>query len=448
MKLAIVKYWRDFVTIILLFLLAGGVSAYILDKQRLTLPSWVPGIGKDFFEFEAAFSNAQAVTPGQGQTVNVAGIKVGEISKVRLDDGKAVLSLRLENRFGEGKVFRDADMLLRPKTGLRDMVVELDPGSRESGAIPEGYRFSVGQTAPDVNLDEILAVLDDDTRTYLRALISGAGQGLDGRGADLAQTFRRFEPTARDLRRINESLARRRRNIKRVIHNFSLLVSELGSKDDQIAGFVDNSNAVFTALANQDAALKDTLRELPSALGATRSALDKSADLAAELGPATRALLPSARRLAPTLRSVRPFLRETTPVLRDEIRPLTRAALPVVTELRPAMRDLSAATPDLVGSLKIVNELTDLLAYNPPGEEEGFLFWLSWVNHMGTTVFDIADAHGPIRRGLLIVNCNALDVLDNVAAVNPALAQLVALVNFVRTSAVCPSTQFGGGKKR
>jgi hypothetical protein len=31
----------------------------------------------------------QAVTPGQGQTVNVAGVEVGEISSVKLRDGKA-----------------------------------------------------------------------------------------------------------------------------------------------------------------------------------------------------------------------------------------------------------------------------------------------------------------------------------------------------------------------
>ena len=59
------------------------VAGYILDNQRLALPGWVPVIGKDFYSIEAELSTAQAVTPGQGQTVNIAGVEVGEIKRVR-----------------------------------------------------------------------------------------------------------------------------------------------------------------------------------------------------------------------------------------------------------------------------------------------------------------------------------------------------------------------------
>ena len=40
--------------------------------------------------------------------------------------------------------------------------------------------------------------------------------------------------------------------------------------------------------------------------------------------------------------------------------------------------------------------LLNTLAYNPPGDtEEGFLFWASWVNHLGPAVFSNQDGHGP-----------------------------------------------------
>ena len=82
MKSAIRKHLLDFLAIIGLLIVAAGVSSVILSKQRLALPSWVPVVGKDFFEIEAEMTTAQAVTPGQGQTVNVAGVEVGEISSV------------------------------------------------------------------------------------------------------------------------------------------------------------------------------------------------------------------------------------------------------------------------------------------------------------------------------------------------------------------------------
>jgi phospholipid/cholesterol/gamma-HCH transport system substrate-binding protein len=439
MRRAIGKYLRDFIAIILLFVIASAVAVVILSNQRLTLPGWVPVIGTEFYEIKAELSDAQAVTPGQGQTVDVAGVDVGDISKVELEEGKAVLTLRLKD--DAPAIYRDARGLLRPKTGLKDMVLELEPGTSRTGRLKEGARIPVGQTLPDVDLDEILASLDGDTRQYLRVLLGDGGEALGGNGKALGDTLRRIEPLAADTRKLNEGLAERRRNIRRVMHNFSLLSEELGRRDDQLADFVDSSNAVFESFANQDANLRETLQELPSALVETRDALAKAETLGRELGPALQALRPGARALGPTLRDVRPFVRETTPIIRDKLRPFSREAQPAVDELRPAMRDLSAAAPDLTTSFEVLNKLLNTLAYNPPGKaEEGYLYWVSWLNHLANNIFTNQDAHGVIRRGLIIVNCNALDVLSSVATVNPLLGTLVNLLNAPQQSDVCPTS--------
>jgi phospholipid/cholesterol/gamma-HCH transport system substrate-binding protein len=438
MATAIRKHLRDVIAIVALFAVAAGVSSVILSKQRLTLPGWVPLIGQDFYTITGAFSTAQAVTPGQGQTVDIAGVQVGEISRVRLSDGQAIITMRLKDAY-RGRVFEDASALLRPRTGLKDMVVELTPGSREAGRLAEGGRIAVAETLPDVNLDEILASLDADTRDYLRLLVGGGAESLRDNGAALRRALKRFEPTGSALREVNEQLAARRSNLRRVIHNFSLLTDELGDKDDQIASFVSSSNAVFSALARQDDNLRATLQELPSALSATQDGLGKVEALASELGPTLSALRPAARALGPSLKATRPFLRTTTPIIRDELRPFGRDAQPFVRELRPTMRDLSAATPDLTSSFKTINALLNTLTYNPPGaKEEGYLFWLSWVNHLGATLFGTQDAHGPIRRGIVIVSCTSLSVLDQVSLTNELLGTLVGLLNAPRTTSVCP----------
>jgi phospholipid/cholesterol/gamma-HCH transport system substrate-binding protein len=435
---AIRKHIVDFIAIIALIAIALAVASVILANQRLTLPGWFPVLGQDFTEIDAELSTAQAVTPGQGQTVNVAGVEVGEISGVRLEDGKAIVTLKLEE--GSVPVYKNASVLLRPKTGLKDMVAELTPGTKDAGELDEGQRIPIGQTAPDVNLDEILAVLDGDTRNYLQLLLADAGQGLDGTSDDLANTIRRFEPTARYTLAVAEGLAERRRNIKRAIHNFSLVVDQLGGADDELAEFVENSNAVFAALASQDANLRATLEELPSTLTETQTALGKAELLADELGPTLQALRPGARALGPSLRQTRPFLRETTPILRDEIRPFVRASRPLVKELRPAARDLSALTPNLVRTFKVVNALLNTLAYNPPGPtEEGFLFWQSWVNHLGPAVFSNQDGHGPIRRGLVVFGCQTANLLDNIARANPQLGTLSQLLETPHRTGACPA---------
>jgi phospholipid/cholesterol/gamma-HCH transport system substrate-binding protein len=168
--------------------------------------------------------------------------------------------------------------------------------------------------------------------------------------------------------------------------------------------------------------------------------------MARVLGPTLEDLRPAARALGPSLRETQPFLTRTTPVLRDQIRPFTRAAQPTVRQLRPALEDLAAATPNLTRSFKVINALLNTLAYNPPGDrEEGYLFWLSWANHTGETVFSNQDAHGPIRRGLVIFSCNTARLLESVAGSNPALGTLVGLLNGPPASQICPSSSQGAG---
>jgi phospholipid/cholesterol/gamma-HCH transport system substrate-binding protein len=440
-RTAIRKHLPDFLAIIGLILVAAFVGSVILSKQRLALPAWVPVVGKDFFEIEAEMSTAQAVTPGQGQTVNIAGVEVGEIASVKLRDGKAIIGMRIRPKYS--RIYKDASVLLRPKTGLKDMVAEITPGTREAGPLPEGGMIPISQTLPDVNLDEILASLDSDTRDYLQLLLNDGAQGLgsERKGRELAQAIRRLEPTAKYAREINEGLALRRQNLSRVVHNFSLLTDELGKKDTQLANFVQNSNAVFDTLAGQDASLRQILQKLPGTLETTQVTLGKVKTLADVLGPTLEDLRPAARSLAPSLRQTRPFLRESTPIIRDEIRPFTRAALPTVKELRPAMRDLAAATPDLTASFSVVNRLLNTAAYNPPGDtEEGYLFWQSWVNHAGNAIFSTQDAHGPIRRGLVVLSCSTAQLLQAVAQANPQLGTLVDLLNAPTQEQICPKS--------
>src|SRR4029079_1987787 len=93
--------------------------------------------------------------------------------------------------------------------GLNDMVLQLSPGSKSAGVAPEGDTIPVSQTLPNVNFDEILAALATDKSASLQLLIGGASDGLDGQGRRLSRTLKRFEPTGRELARLNRALARR-----------------------------------------------------------------------------------------------------------------------------------------------------------------------------------------------------------------------------------------------
>ncbi len=241
---------------------ALAVGAYITSHQRIHIPAWVPAIGQHRFVLNAELSNAAGVMPGQGQMVTVSGVPVGEIRKVSLKNGKAVLRLDIKERFAH--IHRDATILMRPKTGLKDMVAELDPGTK-GPELKSGATIGSGATKPDVNFDEFLAELDVDTRDSLVLLAGGAGEALgDGNGKELANVLRRFEPLSRHAAQATELVAQRRTKLKRLMHNLSLLAVELGERDKQLGTFVNASNDVFRRFDNQNAALAKTLELLPA----------------------------------------------------------------------------------------------------------------------------------------------------------------------------------------
>jgi phospholipid/cholesterol/gamma-HCH transport system substrate-binding protein len=281
-----------------------------------------------------------------------------------------------------------------------------------------------------VNLDEILANLDRDTRDYLRLLVAGGGEGLKDNGRNFANAFRRFEPLNRDVKKLTRLLAERRRNLARLVHNLQLLVTEVGTKDEELAELVVSQNAVFEAFANQDANLRETFRLLPDTLKTTNSALAKSEELTTLLGPTLRELRPGARALAGAQRATADFARETIDPVRDQIRPFTREAQPAARALRPAARDLATIVPQLEQSFDVINTLLNALGYNPPGTEEGYLFWALWLNHIGASVYSTQDAHGLVRRGIIFIDCVVLQALEATRKIDDQLGTLIDLSNF------------------
>ncbi len=436
MRHAIQKHMRDFIAIIILSFFALGVTGYILSHQRFYLPNWVPLLGTDFFELKGEFSTAQSVTPGQGQTVDIAGVPVGEIKKVELEQGRAVVTMEIKQKYAK-LIKSDATMLLRPKTGLKDMIVELDPGTPGMQSVKDGFTVPVSNTRPDVNLDEILSSLDRDTRDYLRLLVAGAGEGLKNNGPNTAATLKRFAPLNRDIAKLTGQLAKRRVNVAHLIHNLQLLVTEIGGKDKQLAQLVVSQNAVFQAFANQDRNLRRTLQLLPGTLDTTQKALNTSDKVARQLGPALRELRPGARALGPGEVATQAFAKATTPVIKNQLRPFVGEARPTVDALRPALRDLAKITPDLATSFGVLNKLFNALAYNPPGVSEGYLFYALWLNHIGASVYSTQDANGPVRRGVILTDCVAAGALENVAKIDALLGTLIALTNFPSSQEIC-----------
>lgn len=459
MKLAIRKHWVDFLAIAGLALLGLAVAVYLLSQQDFRFPL----VEKTPKKIEIELANAQAVQPGQGQTVRVAGVEVGRIADVNLKDGQAVVTLEIKPG-NENLIREDATALLRPKTALKDMFVEVDPGNGK--VVPEGGRVTVANSLPDIDPDEIYSALDADTRPYLKLLVVGAGKGLENRGDDLREVFRRFEPIHRDIARVTRAAASRRQALKQLIHDYGLLMTEVGRHPRELRRLVTSSRVVFDALAADESEISEAVRRLPGSLRASQRALANVRKFSPVLRSSLQSLRKPIGKLDETNEAVIPFLRETMPVIRDEIRPFVRTARPWTNDLRLAAAGTSKATPDLRRSFGELNRFFNIGAYNPGGAEglegktisqqrarqEGLLYWLAWTAQNGSSLFSTADGQGPWRRVTIcgvpaaVLAGIVQRVVNEVSASNPALAdQLLATTGPGGSSAIDQllATQFG-----
>ncbi len=389
---------REFAAVVGLFVIACVVGGYILVNQRLPLP-W-----EDTYRLKAQFASAQAVTPGQGQQVAVSGVPVGELARVTLDEGVAVVEMEID-RDKLAAVHADARAVLRPKTPLQDMQVQLDPGTRDAPRLQDGATLPEEATRRQVQLDEVLSLLDDDTRHYVTTTIDAMGRGLRGRSDDLREVLRASGPTLEATARVTGAIAERRRELRRLTGALRRLTGAVGAREDDVARLVSAAGATFSAIGAEDDALRSGLEALPGTLRETREALEEARPLARRLPHAVRRLRPAVRALAPGLEDVRPLLRPGASDL-QRVRGLVRDARPLAREATPALTDLRAQTPDLRRVFDVGEELVNQLAHNPDGPDEGYLFWLAWFAHNAHSVVSTGDANGPLWHGMLALSCS------------------------------------------
>jgi phospholipid/cholesterol/gamma-HCH transport system substrate-binding protein len=430
-KRAIRNHLADFIAILVLLVLAIVVAGYVLSHERLQLPF----IGTSTYKLNAEFSTGQAVTPGQGQTVRVSGVQIGEVGNVQLKNGEAIVQMAIDKKY-QHVIHTNATALLRPKTGLKDMFIEIDPGSPQAPLAKPGYTIPVSNTNPDVNPDEVLSSLDADTRGYLDLLVNGAGQGLKAPGgSELAKLLERFLPTHRSLAELNSVVAERGAALRSLIHSLQVLNTALAVKRTQLVQLIDSSSKVFQAWATAHGNVSRAVADLPGTLQQTTQTLEKVQRFADIVAPATHNLLPAVSAIPAANAATSALAKPVTPVLHTEIRPFVRAATPLVRNLRPAAQNLAAATPNLSISFQVLNHLFNELGYYPNGGQHGYLWWLAWADHNARTVFSVQDANGDFRQLFLQASCASL---SQIAQNIPGSESVLAITGILTSNTTCP----------
>jgi phospholipid/cholesterol/gamma-HCH transport system substrate-binding protein len=418
----------DTIAILVLALVGIVMMLGIFTEQKASLPSWLPLVGEEFDQISAEFTTAQAVTPGQGQAVDISGIQIGKVGSVTLEDGHAVVGMEIEPKYMK-LIHPDAQFLLRPKTGLNDMIVEVEPGSGKE-EVKDGHVFGLAQTEPNVNLDQFLASLDADTRQYIQLLVAGGAQGIGGHSRQLGDALRRFEPFVEYVAKLNKPIAERRTELAKVIHLFGELTTELGNHDSQVRRFVSESNQALGNFANQQQALEESFEQFPATLRAAQEGLSSSDEFSTVALPTLTKLIPQAQASTAAFKATEKLFAQTAEPIKNGIRPLTREIRPLLSAANRGSEPLEKTVRGFGNSIHGLNTFFNELAYKPKGEKQSYLFYLPWVNHEINSSFSLEDGGGAILRSQVNISCTGASLAAGTVELNKQ-EQLLTLLELI-----------------
>ena len=175
--------------------------------------------GKSGFHVTAYFKEAEGIEPGN--PIHYAGVDVGMVDRISIENGEAVLNLRLYN---DTKIPRDADFSIQTSSVMGGRFIKASGGHHERGYLEEGMTVQ-GQATPGID-----AAMDK-----MDKLMASAQTMLDGINTIVG------DPAAQ-------------RNMRNSINNFDVIsenLSILTAQGIQIANQIESVTSQMNAMLYQ-----------------------------------------------------------------------------------------------------------------------------------------------------------------------------------------------------
>ena len=202
--------------------------------------------------YEAYFAESGGLAGGSA--VQVAGYRVGQVSSVRLDGPRVLVTFTVDKNITVGD---RSEAAIKTKTLLGSKTLEIIPqgDGHQQGPIP------LERTTSPYQLPDALG--------DLTATISGLNTDqLSASLATVSDTLRDSPPqlraAAEGLARFSDTLNTRDGALRNLLTNARKVSTVLGQRSQQIAGLVADTNALLAALLTESGALDHILYNLTS----------------------------------------------------------------------------------------------------------------------------------------------------------------------------------------
>ena len=245
--------------------MVGGWFLYRVVVQRAG--------GSRGYHVYALFRDASGLVPRS--RVNMAGIPVGTIESIRLQDGMARVTLTVNRDIG---LFDDATVSRRSSSLLGEYVLVLAPGTEGLRRLDEGDRVRVLQEGSST--DDILNNVNAIT-LRVRTIVDRVGDviGTDEGRREMADALRNLQEVSAE---VNRTVHANSETITHALRNIDGMIAE-GRPDVRasLSQIRDATQRVDQIIADNQAGVNDTVANVQETV---RNANAASADLREALG--------------------------------------------------------------------------------------------------------------------------------------------------------------------
>lgn len=193
-----------------------------------------------------------------GDTVKVAGVPAGQVTGIKVIDGKAEVTMGVDDGL---RIPDDSRAEVRWRNVLGQRYIQLVPG--QSGhMLPSGA--SIRSTKSVVDLSAIVNDLAPLTRNLdpaqITTVLTAFNQALDGNEGNINATITNLDG-------LLATFAARKAAIDGMIKNFKVISGVIAKRDKQIAQSVDNLAELTSLFAANDQTLTNALDTLSTTTG-------------------------------------------------------------------------------------------------------------------------------------------------------------------------------------
>lgn len=347
------------------------------------------------YEVQVVLPSATNLVPGS--PVKIDGFDAGKVEGLDVRDGKAVVTVSVDSDFAplhDGTTAR-----ISWKALLGERVLDIAPGADDRGELKDG---AIIEGATDrVEIDQVLATLDKDTRVQLNGMIARLDASFTGNEDELNETLATGGPALQALGEVLRAVGDDGPAIRNLVTRMNDMSTVMAGRQDDVSGAIHGFAGGVGAVAEQQDALRTALQELPATLDAARTTLDSVPGTVDAAVPLLEDVRPAAARLPGVAQHMAPVLRDLRPVV-ARLRPTLDALAPVL-----------AVTPTLLdGAHEVLPQLQDTLTASAPALDfiRPYMPELAgWLSNWGSAAGNY-DSNGHYLRAFIQQGASSVNI--------------------------------------